>query len=446
MFEQLSDKLENTFKKLRGRGKLSESNIKEAVRELKLSLLEADVNYKVVKEIVAKVKERAVGKEVLKSITPGQQFVKIFHDELVEILGEGDHSLNVKVRPPAIVLMAGLQGSGKTTSSAKLANYLKKKQKKSVLLVPADVYRPAAIEQLKKLGETVGVEVFDSSINMNPVDIAKKSVEYAKNQVLDVVIIDTAGRMQVDETLMDEIENIKNAVEPSEILFVADAMTGQDAVNVASEFHRRLSLTGVILTKMDGDARGGAALSINAVTGAPLKFIGLGEKIDALEPFHPDRIAGRIVGMGDIMTLVEKAQENFDKEEAFKLQQKMSKNKFDLEDFLAQMKMMKKMGPMENMLEMLPGMGKQLKKMKGKVDFEKELKRVEAIIFSMTKIERKKPEILNASRRRRIAKGSGTRVQDVNAFMKQYLEMKKMMKKINKLGLGGLLKGLKGLR
>ncbi len=446
MFEQLSDKLENTFKKLRGRGKLSEANIKDAVRELKLSLLEADVNYKVVKEIVSKVKERAVGQEVLKSISPGQQFVKIFHDELVSILGEGDHSLNVKVRPPAIVLMAGLQGSGKTTSSAKLALYLKNKEKKSALLVPADVYRPAAIEQLKKLGETVGVEVFDSSVDMNPVDIAKDSVEYARNRAFDVVIIDTAGRMQVDETLMDEIENIKNAVEPSEILFVADAMTGQDAVNVASEFHKRLSLTGVVLTKMDGDARGGAALSINAVTGAPLKFIGLGEKVDALEPFHPDRIAGRIVGMGDILTLVEKAQENFDKEEAFKLQQKMSKNKFDLDDFLSQMKMMKKMGPMENMLEMLPGMGKQLKKMKGKVDFEKELKRVEAIIFSMTKIERKKPEILNASRRRRIAKGSGTRVQDVNAFMKQYLEMKKMMKKINKLGLGGLLKGLKGFR
>lgn len=446
MFDQLTDKLESTFKKLRGVGKLSEDNIKEGVRELKLSLLEADVNFKVVKQLVDKVKERAMGAEVMKSITPGQMFVKIFHEELVEMLGEGDHSLNLSVRPPAVILMAGLQGSGKTTTAGKLALMLKNKQKKKILLVPADIYRPAAIEQLKKLGSSIDVEVYPSTIEMNPVEIAEKSLEYARNMAFDVVIVDTAGRMQVDQKLMDEIENIRNAVEPSEVLFVADAMTGQDAVNVAKEFHERLEITGVVLTKMDGDARGGSALSIKAVTGAPVKFIGVGEKIDQLELFHPERIAGRIVGMGDVLSLVEKAGEQIDQEEAERLSKKMSKNKFDLEDFLSQMKMIRQMGPMENMLGMLPGMGKQMKKLQGKVDFEKELKRIEAIIFSMTVKERQRPEILNASRRRRIATGSGTRVQDINQFMKQYLEMKKMMKNINRLGLGGLMKKFKGLQ
>lgn len=445
MFDQLTDKLESTFKKLRGVGKLSEDNIKEGVRELKLSLLEADVNFKVVKQLVEKVKERAMGTEVMKSITPGQMFIKIFHEELVEVLGEGDHSLNLSVRPPAVILMAGLQGCGKTTTAGKLAKMLKEKQKKKVLLVPADVYRPAAIDQLKKLGNSIGIEVYPSTPDMNPVDISQKALEHARNMALDVVIVDTAGRMQVDETLMDEIENIRNAVEPSEILFVADAMTGQDAVNVAKEFHNRLEITGVVLTKMDGDARGGSALSIKAVTGAPVKFIGVGEKIDQIELFHPERIAGRIVGMGDVLSLVEKASEKIDQEEAVRLQKKMSKNKFDLEDFLSQMKMIRQMGPMENMLGMLPGMGKQMKKLQGKVDLEKELKRIEAIIFSMTKKERQRPEILNASRRRRIATGSGTRVQDINQFMKQYLEMKKMMKNINRLGLGGLRNKFKGL-
>ncbi len=445
MFDQLTDKLEATFKKLRGVGKLTEDNIKDGIRELKLSLLEADVNFKVVKELVEKVKERALGTEVAKSINPGQMFIKIFHEELVSMLGEGDHSLNLNVRPPAIILMAGLQGSGKTTTAGKLAYLLKNKMKKRVLLVPADVYRPAAIDQLKTLAAKIDVDVYPSEVGMDPVDIAVKSVEYGKNNVADVIIIDTAGRLQVDEEMMDEIENIKKAVEPSEILFVADAMTGQEAVNVAAEFHKRLSITGVVLTKMDGDARGGAALSINAATGAPLKFVGMGEKIDQFEVFHPERIAGRIVGLGDVLSLVEKATEKINAEEAERLRKKMGNNEFDLEDFLAQMKMIKNMGPMENMLEMIPGMGKAMKQMEGKVNLDKELSKIEAIIFSMTKEERRKPEILNASRRRRIANGSGTKVQDINQFMKQYLEMKKMMKNINRLGLGGLMKKFKGL-
>ena len=445
MFDQLTDKLEATFKKLRGVGKLTEDNIKDGIRELKLSLLEADVNFKVVKELVEKVKERALGTEVAKSINPGQMFIKIFHEELISMLGEGDHSLNLNVRPPAIILMAGLQGSGKTTTAGKLAYLLKNKMKKRVLLVPADVYRPAAIDQLKTLAAKIDVDVYPSEVGMNPVDIAVKSVEYGKNNVADVIIIDTAGRLQVDEEMMDEITNIKNAVEPSEILFVADAMTGQEAVNVAAEFHKRLSITGVVLTKMDGDARGGAALSINAATGAPLKFVGMGEKIEQFEVFHPERIAGRIVGLGDVLSLVEKATEKINAEEALRLQKKMGKDEFDLEDFLSQMKMIKNMGPMENMLEMIPGMGKAMKQMEGKVNLDKELSKIEAIIFSMTKEERRKPEILNASRRRRIANGSETKVQDINQFMKQYLEMKKMMKSINKLGLGGLMKKFKGL-
>lgn len=445
MFDQLTEKLESTFRNLRGRGKLSEDNISEAVRDIRLSLLEADVNFRVVKELVARIKERAIGSEVMKSITPGQQFVKIFHDELIQTLGEGDHSLNFSVKPPAVILMAGLQGSGKTTSAAKLALFLKNDLKRRVLLVPADVYRPAAIEQLNKLAETVGVDVYPTNQSDNPVDIARNSVEHARSNGLDTVIIDTAGRMQVDEALMDEIAQINEVATPAEVLFVADAMTGQDAVTVAKEFHNRLTITGVILTKMDGDARGGAALSIHSVTGAPVKFIGVGEKVDAFEPFHPDRIVSRIVGMGDVMTLVEKAQKSIDQGEAEKLAKKMQKNKFDLEDFLSQMKMMKNMGSMEDMLGMIPGMGKQMKKLKGKVDFEKELRRIEAIISSMTRKERKAPEVLNASRRRRIANGSGTKVQDINQFMKQYLEMKKMMRKMNKLGLGSFMKKFKGM-
>ncbi|MBR6245133.1 signal recognition particle protein [bacterium] len=444
MFDQLTEKLDSTFKKLRGVGKLTEDNIKDGVRELKLSLLEADVNFKVVKDFVEKVKERALGTEVMKSVTPGQMFIKIFHEELINLLGEGDHKLHLNVKPPAIILMAGLQGSGKTTTAGKLAYMLKNKEKRRVLLVPADVYRPAAIDQLKTIGDRIGVEVFPSEVGMDPVDIARQAVDYAKKYVIDVVIIDTAGRMQVDEDMMDEITEIKNSVEPSEILFVADAMTGQDAVNVAAEFHRRLTLTGVVLTKMDGDARGGAALSIYAVTGAPVKLVGVGEKTEQFEYFHPDRIASRIIGMGDVISLVEHVTETVNAEEAQRLRDKMGKNDFDLNDFLDQMKMVRGMGPLENMLEMLPGAGKAMKKMEGKVDFEKEMSKIEAIVLSMTKEERRKPEILNASRRRRIANGSGTKVQDINQFMKQYLEMKKMMKSINKLGIGGLMKKFRG--
>ena len=444
MFDQLTEKLDSTFKKLRGVGKLTEDNIKEGVRELKLSLLEADVNFKVVKDFVEKVKERALGTEVMKSVTPGQMFIKIFHEELINLLGEGDHKLHLNVKPPAIILMAGLQGSGKTTTAGKLAYMLKNKEKRRVLLVPADVYRPAAIDQLKTIGDRIGVEVFPSEVGMDPVDIAKQAVDYAKKYVIDVVIIDTAGRMKVDEDMMDEITEIKNSVEPSEILFLADAMTRQDAVNVAAEFHRRLTLTGVVLTKMDGDARGGAALSIYAVTGAPVKLVGVGEKTEQFEYFHPDRIASRIIGMGDVISLVEHVTETVNAEEAQRLRDKMGKNDFDLNDFLDQMKMVRGMGPLENMLEMLPGAGKAMKKMEGKVDFEKEMSKIEAIVLSMTKEERRRPEILNASRRRRIANGSGTKVQDINQFMKQYLEMKKMMKSINKLGIGGLMKKFRG--
>ncbi len=445
MFDQLSEKLEQTFRRLRGFGKLSEDNIKEAAREVKLSLLEADVNFKVVKDLVEKISARAVGAEVMKSVTPGQQFVKIFHDELVAALGEGDHELNLAVRPPAVILMAGLQGSGKTTSAGKIARLLKEKQRKRVLLVPADVYRPAAIDQLKKLGATVGVDVFDTQPGDDPVRIAEAALKQARDGVYDVMIVDTAGRTQIDEPMMREITDIRNLLQPHEVLFVADAMTGQEAVNVSKEFHERLGLTGVVLTKMDGDARGGAALSIHAVTGAPVKFVGMGEKSDQLELFHPERIAGRIIGMGDIMTLVEKAQENIDVDKAAKMQKQMLSNKFNLEDFLAQMKMMKNMGPMEDLLGMIPGIGGALKQVKGKVNFEKELKKIEAIISSMTRTERMAPEILDASRRRRIAAGSGTRVQDINQFMKQYLEMKKMMKRMQSMGLGSLMKGMKGI-
>ncbi|MFO7734787.1 MAG: signal recognition particle protein, partial [bacterium] len=427
-------------------GTLSESNIKEASREIKLSLLEADVNYKVVKKLISKVKERSVGQEVLKSISPGQQFVKIFHEELIAILGESDNALNLRVSPPAVILMAGLQGSGKTTTAAKIAAFLRKKMKKTCLLAACDVYRPAAVDQLEKLGAQLGIEVFSRGTEADPVDIASEAVKHAEDTAVDVVIIDTAGRTQIDENLMNEIDQISKKVSPHEILFVADAMTGQDAVNVSEEFHRRLGITGVVLSKMDGDSRGGAALSINAVTGAPVKFIGTGEKTDALQLFHPERIASRILGMGDVLSLVEKAQDNIDQEEAEKMQAKMKKNSFDLEDFLSQMKMMKKMGPMEDILKMIPGVGKQMKKIKNKVDFEKEMKKIKAIIQSMTKIERRKPEILNASRRRRIAKGSGTTVRDINSFMKQYREMKKMMKKMNKLGIGGMMKKFKNLK
>ncbi len=446
MFDQIAERLEKTFRVLRGFGKLTPANIEEATREIRLSLLEADVNYRVAKDLVERIAARALGTEVLRSVTPGQQFVKICYDELVKTLGAGRHELDLAARPPVVILLAGLQGSGKTTTAAKLARYLKEKMRKRVMLVSTDVHRPAAIEQLKKLGETIGVPVCDAAIGEDPVAIARRALERARNEVADVLIVDSAGRTQIDEPMMREIAAVRDVLQPREVLFVADAMTGQAAVDVSKEFHARLGLTGIILTKMDGDARGGAALSINAVTGAPVKFVGTGEKNDQFDLFHPERIASRIFGMGDILSLVEKAQEKVDAEKAERMQKKMLSGGFDLDDFLAQMKMVRSLGSLESTLGMIPGIGSALKQVKGKVDFEKELKKIEAIINSMTRSERANPDILNASRRRRIAQGSGTKVQDINQFMNQYLEMKKMMKRVQSMGLGALMKGIRGIR
>ena len=429
MFENLTDRLEGVFKKLRGHGKLTEENIQEAMQEVRRALLEADVNFKVVKEFIAAVTEKAVGKEVLSSLSPGQQVVKIVHDELVELLGSKTESLRLDGKQPVTIMLAGLQGSGKTTTAAKLAYQLKKQGRKP-FLVPADVYRPAAIEQLKVLGEQVGVPVFASTPEDKPLDISRRAVKEAIDKQYDTVIIDTAGRLHVDEKLMDELKHISSAISLSEVLFVADAMTGQDAVTVANKFNADLEITGVILTKMEGDARGGAALSVKNVTGKPIKFVGVGEAIDALEVFHPDRTASRILGMGDMLSLIEKAEAVVDQKEAQKLAKKIQKNTFSLEDFLEQIQQIKKMGNLEQLMGMIPGINK-LKQLKDapKPD-EKELGRTEAIIRSMTKKERQKHQIINASRRQRIAKGSGTSVNDVNRVIKSYTMMLKMMKKM----------------
>ena len=429
MFENLTERLEGAFKKLRGHGKLTEENIKEGMREVRMALLEADVNFSVVKEFIATVTEKAVGREVLSSLSPGQQVIKIVHDELVELLGSTTAGLRLDGRQPVTIMMAGLQGSGKTTTSGKLAKMLKAQGRKP-LLVPADVYRPAAIEQLKVLGEQVGVPVFDSSTDQNPVDIARQAYNYAQQNDLDTVIIDTAGRLHVDEELMTELRNIGEAIPLSEILFVADAMTGQDAVTVAEKFNSDLEITGVVLTKMEGDARGGAALSVKKITGKPIKFVGVGEGLDALEVFHPDRAASRILGMGDVLSLIEKAEKVVDEKEAKRLAKKIRKNAFTLEDFLDQIQQIKKMGNLEQLMSMIPGINK-LKQLKDapKPD-EKELAKTEAIIRSMTKKERQNHRIINASRRQRIAKGSGTTVADVNRVLKSYTMMLKMMKKM----------------
>jgi len=429
MFENLTDRLEGVFKKLRGHGKLTEENIQEAMQEVRRALLEADVNFKVVKEFIAAVTEKAVGKEVLSSLSPGQQVVKIVHDELVELLGSKTESLRLDGKQPVTIMLAGLQGSGKTTTAAKLAYQLKKQGRKP-FLVPADVYRPAAIEQLKVLGEQVGVPVFASTPEDKPLDISRRAVKEAIDKQCDTVIIDTAGRLHVDEKLMDELKAISSAISLSEVLFVADAMTGQDAVTVADKFNADLEITGVILTKMEGDARGGAALSVKNVTGKPIKFVGVGEAVDALEVFHPDRTASRILGMGDMLSLIEKAEAVVDQKEAQKLAKKIQKNTFSLEDFLDQIQQIKKMGNLEQLMGMIPGINK-LKQLKDapKPD-EKELARTEAIIRSMTKKERLKHQIINASRRQRIAKGSGTSVNDVNRVLKSYTMMLKMMKKM----------------
>lgn len=444
MFDALSEKLELAFKKLRGQGVLSEDNIKEALREVRLALLEADVNFRVVKDFVERVREQAVGAQVLQSLTPGQQVVKIVHDELVALMGgEGAAALDLAAKPPVAVMMVGLQGAGKTTSCGKLARYLKG-QRRRPLLVPADIYRPAAIEQLKTLGRQLGIEVFDSRPDQDPVEICTSAHRYAELNGFDIIILDTAGRHQIDDFLMDELVRIKDAVEPREILFVADAMTGQEAVNVATGFDERLDISGVVLTKLDGDAKGGAALSIKAVTGKPIKFVGLGEKLDALELFHPDRLVSRILGMGDVLTLVEKAQAAFDQQETEKLRKKLKKNQFDLEDFRSQLQQIKKMGSLESIFSMIPGMGKMMKQMQGAAPSERELKRIEAIIDSMTFAERADHSLINGSRRLRIANGSGTSVQEVNLLLKRFTEAQKMMKQLQKLGPKGLMKGMGG--
>ena len=439
MFENLSEKLQNTLQKLRGKGKLSEKDIDAAMKEVKMSLLEADVNYKVVKLFINNVKERAIGHEVMESLTPGQQVVKIVHEELMKIMGEGESKLKFNPNDITYFMMCGLQGAGKTTATGKLARKLKKDGKKP-LLVACDIYRPAAIKQLEVVAESIDVPVFSMGDKISPVTIAKEAMKHAMKHGNDVVIIDTAGRLHIDDELMDELVQIKNTVNPTEILLLLDAMTGQDAVKVAETFNQYLEITGVILTKIDGDARGGAALSIRNVVDKPIKFLSTGEKLDQIEPFHPDRMASRILGMGDVLSIIEKAQEAFDEKQAIELQKKLKTQEFNLEDFLTQLQQMKNLGPLDELLEMIPGLGGN-KKLKGlKVD-EKELKHTEAIIQSMTKKERMNPSLINGSRRKRIAAGSGTSVQKVNQLLKQYDDMKKMMKKFSAMEKMGKKKG-----
>ncbi len=436
MFEDLTSKLEGIFKKLRGRGKLSESNVRDALKEVRLALLEADVNYKVVKDFIGQVQEKAIGQEVLRSITPGQQLTKIVNDELTALLGKERAEVKFSAQPPTVFMLVGLQGSGKTTACGKLAGHYRKKGR-FPLLVAADVYRPAAKDQLGILAKALDIPVYSSEDD--PVKICRDSVEHARKQGKDLVIIDTAGRLHIDQPLMQELLNIKKAVSPQEIILVADAMTGQDAVNIAQTFEEKIGLDGIFLSKMDGDARGGAALSVRAVTGKPIKFVGIGEKLDQLEAFYPDRMASRILGMGDVVSLVEKAQEAVDLKQAEKLEEKLRKEAFTLDDFYDQLQQLKKMGPLESILEMIPGMGGKM--MRGlKVD-ENAMVRVEAIINSMTGEEKQKPHIVDGSRRRRIAQGSGTSVQDVNQLLKQFFMMQKMIKKAAKMDLKKLEKG-----
>ena len=441
MFESLGEKLESVFRRLRGHGKLTEKNIEEALREVRLALLEADVNFKVVKDFIDRVKGQALGQEVLMSLTPEQQFIKIVHTELVALLGGERTELDLAATPPVVLMLVGLNGSGKTTTSGKLARYLKTELKRSPYLVPADTYRPAAIDQLQIIAKDIGVPVHptpqDGSAG-DPVAIAKAGVDAARRQACDVVIIDTAGRLQIDDELMSELERMRTVVNPHQVLLVADAMTGQEAVNVATGFHARIALDGVVLTKVEGDARGGAALSLRSVTGKPILFVGVGEKLDALEAFYPDRAASRILGMGDMLSLIEKAEKVYDQKQAEALEKKLRKNQFTLEDFQGQLRMLKQMGSMTDLVAMLPG-GKKLMQGADMNAAEKEFKRIEAIISSMTREERQKPEILNGGRRRRIATGSGTSVADVNRFLKQYLDAKKMMRKFTQLGMKGKL-------
>ncbi len=432
MFENLTEKFNRVFKKVTGRGKLTEANVQDALKEVRLALLEADVNYKVVKKLVEDIKKRAIGQEVLDSLTPGQQLIKIVNEELSRLMGGEKQDLILTGKTPHIIMLVGLQGSGKTTTAAKLAYYLRK-QGRYPYLVPADIYRPAAIEQLKKLGSQIGVPVYPSSPEQKPEHICLDALSRAGRESCDLLLFDTAGRLHIDETLMGELHRIREKTKPHEILLVADAMTGQDAVNVAGHFNENLSITGVVLSKMEGDARGGAALSIRAVVEKPIKFVGVGEKLDALEPFFPDRMASRILGMGDVLSLIEKAQAQFDEKEAVKLEKKIKKREFDLEDFASQLKQVKKLGSLEQILGMLPGMG-QMKKLKQLKPDEKELVKIEAIISSMTRQERKNYKIINGSRRKRIAKGSGTSLQDVNRLLKNFAQSKKMMERLTKKG------------
>ena len=442
MFENLSDRLERSFKILKGEGKITEINVAETLKDVRRALLDADVNYKVAKSFTDKVKEKAMGMNVLTAIKPGQLMVKLAHDELAELMGGEAVDLKLENKP-AIILMSGLQGSGKTTFSGKLANMLKNKRHKKPLLVACDVYRPAAIQQLHVVGEQVGVSVYSEPENKDVISIADHALQEAKAKGIDVVIVDTAGRLAIDEQMMDEIERLKNFLNPDETLFVVDSMTGQDAVNTAKEFNDRLDFDGVVLTKLDGDTRGGAALSIRTVVTKPIKFIGTGEKMEAIDVFHPARMADRILGMGDVVSLVERAQEQFDEEEAKRLEKKIRKNQFDFNDFMGQIQQIKKMGNIKDLAAMIPGVGKQIKDLD--ID-DNAFKGIEAIIRSMTPYERSHPEVLNQSRRMRIAKGSGTNIQEVNRIIKNFEQMRKMMKMVTGGGMGGMMRGMRGMR
>lgn len=445
MFESLSDRLSQTLKNISGKGRLSEENIKESLREVRMALLEADVALPVVRDFVAQVKERAVGLEVSKSLQPGQMFIKIVQSELEKVMGEVNEHLNLAATPPAVVMMAGLQGAGKTTSVGKLAKFLSEREKKKVMVVSADVYRPAAIKQLETLAEQVGVTFFPSSIEQQPIDIVNNAIKEAKTQFFDVLLVDTAGRLAIDEDMMSEIKALHAAVNPVETLFVVDAMTGQDAANTAKAFNDALPLTGVILAKTDGDARGGAALSVRQITGKPIKFLGVGEKVDALEPFHPDRLASRILGMGDVLSLIEEVEQKVDRAKAEKLAKKVQKGQgFDLQDFKEQLEQMRNMGGMMSMMDKLPGMSGMTDKIKEQAG-DKQMNQFEAIINSMTPGERNRPDIIKGSRKRRIAQGSGVQVQDVNRLLKQFTQMQKMMKKMSGGGMAKMMKRMKGM-
>ncbi|WP_077601141.1 signal recognition particle protein [Oceanobacillus sojae] len=439
-FEGLADRLQGTIKKITGKGKVSEQDVKEMTREVRLALLEADVNFKVVKQLIARIKERAVGQEVMESLTPGQQVIKVVKDELTNLMGGEQSKIAVADRPPTVIMMVGLQGAGKTTTTGKLANHLRKKHNRNPLLVACDIYRPAAIKQLETLGTQLDMPVFSLGTEANPVDITKQAIAKAKEDHNDYVIIDTAGRLHVDENLMEELQQIKADVKPDEIFLVVDSMTGQDAVNVAESFNEQLDITGVVLTKLDGDTRGGAALSIKAVTDKPIKFAGMGEKLDQLEAFHPERMASRILGMGDVLSLIEKAQTNVDEKQAKELEEKMRTMSFTFDDFLEQMGQVRQMGPLDDLMAMIPGANK-MKGLKNAQLDESQLTEVEAIIQSMTKKERQDPAIINGSRRKRIAKGSGTSVAAVNRLLKQFSEMKKMMKQMTNMQKGKKGKG-----